>query len=145
MDIPEVQARWPQVHQALADRGIEAHAISAATGENTQKLLQRVAALLSELPPPEPSPPSLTVLIPEDEKAFSIERTGDGWVVHGKHIERAAAMTNWDYYEAILRFQRILEATGIAAALEQAGVQEGDTVIIGDVALDWTFDYAPDF
>jgi GTP-binding protein len=57
--------------------------------------------------------------------------------VRGKRIERVVKMTNWDYYEAALRFQRILEAMGITQALEEGGVQEGDTVIIGDVELTW--------
>jgi len=46
-------------------------------------------------------------------------------------------MTNWNYYEAGLRFQRILEAMGISQALATAGVAEGDMVIIGDTELVW--------
>lgn len=34
------------------------------------------------------------------------------WIVSGEAIERFAAMTNWDYYEAMLRFQKVLDATG---------------------------------
>ncbi len=34
------------------------------------------------------------------------------WTVSGEAIERFAAMTNWDYYEAMLRFQKVLDATG---------------------------------
>lgn len=47
-------------------------------------------------------------------------------------------MTRWEYYEAVLRFQRILEALGIAAALREQGVQEGDTVRIGKMELEWS-------
>jgi hypothetical protein len=46
-------------------------------------------------------------------------------------------MTNWDYYEAVRRFQRILEAEGIAQALREAGARQGDTVSIGG----WEFNY----
>lgn len=46
-------------------------------------------------------------------------------------------MTNWDYYEAVQRFQRILEAQGIADALREAGAEEGDLVMIGE----WDFNY----
>jgi len=42
-------------------------------------------------------------------------------------------MTNWDYYEAVKRFQRVLEVSGINAALKAAGATEGDTVAIGDM------------
>ena len=34
-------------------------------------------------------------------------------------------MTNWDYYEAVERFQRILDATGINKALRKRGAREG--------------------
>ena len=139
MDLPDVQERWPQIQEVLADIGVEALAISAVTGENVQTLLQKAAALLATLPPPE-RVETPVVLTPTDEDVFTIEQVPEGWIVRGKRIERAAAMTNWDYYEAILRFQRILEAMGIARALEDAGVQEGDTVFIGDASeLTWSY------
>lgn len=43
----------------------------------------------------------------------------------GKQIEKLVQMTNWDYYEALDRFQRILDATGINAALKKRGAREG--------------------
>jgi Obg family GTPase CgtA-like protein len=49
---------------------------------------------------------------------FSIEQ-------RGKQIEKLVQMTNWDYYEALDRFQRILDATGINAALKKRGAREG--------------------
>ena len=46
-------------------------------------------------------------------------------------------MTNWDYYESGLRFQRILDAMGISRALEEAGTQDGDVVVVGKTELVW--------
>lgn len=43
----------------------------------------------------------------------------------GKQIEKIVAMTNWDYYEAVERFQRILDATGINKTLKKRGAKEG--------------------
>jgi GTP-binding protein len=144
MDLPDVQERWPQIQEALADIGVEALAISAATGENVRTLLRKAVALLSTLPPPEREETPV-VLTPTDEDAFTVAQTPGGWIVRGKRIERAAAMTNWDYYEAIFRFQRILEAMGIARSLEEAGVREGDIVFIGDVIeLNWSYEYFPE-
>lgn len=140
MDLPDVRARWPQIRHDLAACGVEALAISAATGENVQALLRQAAAVLATLPPPLRHTP-LPLLSPVDEEVFYIESTPAGWIVSGKRIERAAAMTHWDYYEAILRFQRILEAMGITKALTEAGVKEGDTVRIGDVELTWSHEY----
>ena len=62
------------------------------------------------------------------------------WCVQGAAIERFAQMTNWDYYEAARRFQKVLEAAGINKALTKAGVEDGDTVVIGELSLEWSHD-----
>jgi len=142
MDLPEVRELWPRLQEALQRKGVEPMAISAISGEGVQALMRRVAGLLDALPPPSPAEPVAVFRPPEEETAFTIEREEqpDGsscWRVRGKRIERVVKMTNWDYYEAALRFQRILEAMGIAKALEEAGVEEGDTVVIGDMEFTW--------
>jgi len=140
MDLPEVRERWPQVRRALAARGAEALAISAATGEGVHELLKRAVERLDEQPATLPlaSADAERIYRPTPaEMEFTIEREGERWRVRGQRIERVTAMTNWSYYEAAQRFQRILEAMGISAALEEAGVREGDTVVIGDTELIW--------
>ena len=120
-------------------------AISALTGEGVQPLLRRVVAMLDELPDPLTLADEPVVYRPEiDEDFFEIEREGldrspgsARWRVSGARIERAAAMTNWDYYESGLRFQRILDVMGISKALEKAGVADGDVVAIGNTELVW--------
>lgn len=48
-----------------------------------------------------------------DEFRISAELTeGRVFTVEGAAVERFAQMTNWEYYEALLRFQRVLEASG---------------------------------
>ena len=47
----------------------------------------------------------------------------------GVAIERAANMTYWEHDGSLRRFQKIMETLGIDAALREAGVQEGDTVV----------------
>jgi Obg family GTPase CgtA-like protein len=42
--------------------------------------------------------------------------------------------SNW---EARMQFYRLLERMGAVRALEQAGVGEGDTVVIGRVEWEW--------
>jgi GTP-binding protein len=66
-----------------------------------------------------------------------IERRGADWQVRGGRIERRARITRWDLQEAVNRFQKTLEYLGVTAALEEAGVKNGDTVFIGDVELVW--------
>jgi GTP-binding protein len=146
LDLPHAAARWPEIEAAMAARGLPALAISAATGENVQTLLYQVQAMLDALPPVVEEPPAeemVTLEAPADEKAFQLHSLGQGqWRVEGIAIERAAQMTNWDYYEAAMRFQRILRALGITEALRAAGVAEGDTVQIGEVELVWGFENA---
>lgn len=141
IDLPEALARWPQVQAALKARGVDAMAISAATQQGVRELVQRLFKAVDALPSEDVSVRTAEMPVyelPEDEFAFAITRESDGsYRVTGKRIERAAAMTYWDYDEAVARFQNILEAMGITAALEQAGVQVGDTVYIGDYELEW--------
>ena len=61
-------------------------------------------------------------------------------VPQGDAIERFAQMTNWDYYEAARRFQKVLEASGINAALVARDIQDGDSVVIGEMELEWSHD-----
>jgi len=145
MDLPEAQALWPAVEKAITDAGQTAMSISAVTGENVEGLLYRLQGMLDEIP-------ALDVVVPEDlveitpgvdERAFTIHRLDvDLWEVRGIAIERAAQMTNWDYYEAGMRFQRIMEAMGISEALREAGVVDEHTVQIAGVELIWGYDNA---
>jgi len=140
MDLPEVQARWPAVREALKKRGYTALAISAAAQQGTEDLVRRVFALLDSLPEETYQEVAETpVYRLEAEVPFSVTRGDDGaFHVHGERIERAAAMTYWDYDEAILRFHRLLERLGVVDALVAAGVQKGDTVFIGEYELEWS-------
>ncbi len=46
-------------------------------------------------------------------------------------------MTYWEHFQSIRHFHRILETLGIDVALRKAGVQEGDTVFVGEFELEW--------
>jgi GTP-binding protein len=141
MDLPEAQARWSQIEGALKAEGVEALAISAATQQNVRALIQRIFEIYDALPEAVAAPVAEMPLyeLPEEEVPFTVTREEDGiFRVSGRRIERAAAMTYWDNDEAIMRFQNILGAIGISAALEEAGVQVGDTVYIGEHELEWT-------
>ncbi|HEX9012360.1 MAG TPA: GTPase ObgE [Anaerolineaceae bacterium] len=137
IDLPDVQARWPEIKAQLEHRGYQPMAVSAATGENIRPLLWKAEEALSqtqEEPPVEELP---VYRAEEDPNAFQVERQGDGWHVTGKAIERAAAMTYWEHEGSVRRFQRLLDRLGIEKALREAGVSEGDTVFIGDFELEW--------
>jgi GTP-binding protein len=88
---------------------------------------------------PEPEAEQLPVYRPEEEaSSFTLEReSGRAWRVSGRALERAAAMTYWEYDEAVRRFQRILARVGVDEALREAGAQPGDAVRIGEHELEW--------
>ena len=144
MDLPEAQAAWPAVKAALERYGLPGMAISAVTHENVDKLLYRVQEMLDALPPVVHEPTELVEIgVGPDPKAFQIENPEPGYYsVRGQEIEKVVRMTKWDYYEAGLRFQRILAALGITDALRAAGIEEGDTVEIAGVELIWGYDNA---
>lgn len=137
-DLPDVQARWPELKKAFEARGLQPVLISAVTGEGVRQLLYQAHTLLVESPLPAPVAELPLYRPEEDPSRFEIQRTLEGyWQVVGTAIERAASMTYWEHDQSVRRFQRILENLGIDAALRAAGVQEGDTVVIGNFELEW--------
>ena len=144
MDLPDAQTWWTLIEEALEERGVEAHAISAVSGQGVRPLLHRTFELLRTLPAVELEPEAPAVFRPDkDEHAFTIEREDDGWRVRGVRVERVAAMTPFNLPEAVARFQRQLRAMGVVEALEQAGVQSGDTVRLGEEELEWQPQWKP--
>lgn len=139
MDLDRAQDVWLLVRGELQGRGYEVLAISGLTRMGTRELLYRAAQRLADLPEVPVAPAVETPVLRPDLETddFTVERTADGWHIRGRRIERLARITRWDLYEAVTRFQKTLERTGITQALEAAGVQAGETVFIGDVELEW--------
>ncbi|GAB4518627.1 MAG: GTPase ObgE [Anaerolineae bacterium] len=142
MDLPEAQERWPEIRAKLEERGVTPMAISAATQMGIRELIQQIFERVASLPAPSLAEAVKDMPLYElqpDAAAFEIRQEEEGvFRVVGERIERAASMTYWDYEEAVLRFQNILETLGISAALAKAGVQVGDTVFIGEHELEWS-------
>ena len=136
MDLIEAQERWPQVKRELERRGVEALAISAVAQDGVRELLYRAAQKLRELPPVELAEPVPVITLTQEEP-FTIERRQDGWHVSGARIEKLVAMSRFDSFEALQHVQRKLERMGVIEALASAGVQEGDTVFLGDYEMEW--------
>lgn len=143
LDLPEAREQLPRLRRELPVAPEDLFPIAAATGEGLAPLLRRVADLLRAQPAPQRLPadpdeePLTWPLPPVDENAFSVEPAGRGWRVRGVKIERLVKMTNFDQPEAVDRLQRVLDAAGISKALLDAGLQEGDTVTIAGVELEW--------
>jgi GTP-binding protein len=137
IDIPEVQTKWKRIEPELRKKGFEPMAISALTHQELKPLLWKALELLKSAPEPEIEK-ALPVYRPEaDARDFSIEKMPDGWRIKGKAIERAAEMTYWEHEGSVRRFQILMDRLGVDAKLREAGIQEGETVHIGEYELDW--------
>jgi GTPase len=143
IDQPEVQKRLAEIEKKFKQLNVELMTISALARTNTRELLVAAYKKLEEAPPVEDpafaGEAPLPVYKPqEDPREFSVTREGSNeWRVSGVAIERAASMTYWQHDGSVRRFQKIMETLGIDQALRKAGVQEGDTVAIGDFELEW--------
>ncbi len=137
IDLPDGDAWEPLIAERMAEEGIPFCAISAVTGKGVRQMLFRVKRMLDEAPISSPEIPDETIIRPPKDEGFSIERENAGWRIRGKQIERVAAMTYFEFDDTLIRFQHILERMGITEALEDAGVQPGDTVFIADQELEW--------
>jgi GTP-binding protein len=141
IDLPDVIDRWPKVKERLIDKGAnkfsEPIAISAIAKTNLRELLYNAARISAETSKSIEFDQLPVYRVEIDPQAFTIEKYADGWRVKGEAIERAAAMTYWEYDQSVRRFQRILQSLGVEDELREAGAKEGDTVIIGKYELEW--------
>lgn len=139
IDQPDVQARLKDIQASFKKKKVELIAASAMARANTREVLLRAYQKLRELPPEADEDEALPIYKPEvDPNQFSIQRENeDRWRVTGVAIERAAKMTYWEHHGSVRRFQRLMQKLGVDDALREAGVQEGDTVFIGEFELEW--------
>ena len=146
MDLQEARDKWPALKRRAEEEELPAFAISSATREGVQELMNETARRLSEIWRDEAEQQKrLTaevqtagvVLRPEPEDAFTVEEMEDGFRVRGRRIERMVAMTDTESAEAMERLERQLRRLGVTDALEQAGVMPGDHVYFGKVDLTW--------
>ena len=139
MDLPEVEGVWDALAARFEKIGVAPLAVSAMARTNLQKVLFEAHRLAQTVGAASPSEDQLPVYRPEpDGSDFKIGRDPDGsWRVTGDGIERSAAMTYWEYDEAVRRFQRLLVKIGVNAKLQEAGIQAGDTVRIGEYEMEW--------
>ncbi|MEP7133789.1 MAG: GTPase ObgE [Chloroflexota bacterium] len=139
IDQPEVQAKLKDLQKKFKKIKVELTTISALARTNTRELLIKAYQLLQETPELELIELPMPVYKPKDDpREFTITRDADGlWRISGAAIERSAAMTHWEHDGSLRRFQKIMTHLGVDEALRNAGVEEGDTVAIGEFELEW--------
>lgn len=126
----------------IEDQGLEYYEIIAPIAEGTKELINAVAAKLATLPPVrrfESEPVPMEVLERKKDSGFKITVRDNNYYVEAEWLLKILNKTDIDDYESLQYFQRVLESSGILAALVERGIKEGDTVIIYDLE----FDYVP--
>ena len=113
--------------------------VSAVTGEGLDELIHRCSEMLAELPPMLVYEQEYT---PEDVfadsgKETTIRRENDTFFVEGEWLYNLMGQINFDDYESLNYFQRVLKNSGIFDMLEQKGCTEGHTVSIYDFEFDY--------
>jgi GTPase len=142
-DIPETRQNLVSLTTELQNRGFTVFPISAVTGEGVPELLQAVATRLREVQQQEaeiekPQERRRYTLENVDERAWNADRLSrHHFAVTGIGIERFTRMTDFSRDEAVERFQRLLESSGISAELGRLGIEAGDVVHIADLELVW--------
>ncbi len=126
--------------QYITEKGLPFYEISAATTAGTQSLVQATAELLQTLPPIlqyEPEPLSSEEIEAQAKGRFEIEVEDGIYYVYAPFLEPILRTVNMDDYSSLQYFQRVLRSSGIIDALEEKGIQEGDTVNIFGFEFDF--------
>ena len=137
MDLPGAADNLKRI-RALADgMGCSVFAVSAATHQGFDELLDETARQLETLPP---------ILhyqeeeMPEEKKdadSFEITLEQGVFTVSGPGMDRLIDSVNFDDQESLNWFHRTLRRIGVIESLRDAGAQEGSVVRIADMEFDF--------
>ena len=126
----------------IEEQGLTFLPISAATRQGIDGLPALVYNRLKELPPvrvfePEYVRPDKSA---QPTRPFTVQRTGDHeFTVDAPWLERILAGTNVEDYESLQYFQTQLGDSGILDELVRLGVEEDDTIKIGEYEFDYVY------
>ncbi len=124
-------------------QGVRVFPISAVAGQGLKELLFYVKELL------EKAPQETLVFEPEyfpgeelvyENLPYTVQKSEEEegvYIVEGPRIEKMLGYTNLDSEKGFAFFQSFLKKTGILKELEDAGIQEGDTVRMYGLAFDY--------
>jgi GTP-binding protein len=114
--------------------------ISAATGVGLDELVRTIFAALPEdaaAARREEFEAEHRVYRPGEEEGFDVVREGDGrFRVAGRGIELLIARHDLDNPEALDYLEGRLREIGVIAALQRAGFEPGDEVVVGEVEFE---------
>lgn len=129
----------------FAEEDMPVFVISAATRTGLEPLVYYLAERLAEMPLPPAFDDGIVRITPDTMKGRRTDRRWEAsfdagnqvYIVSGAGIERLVAMTQLQNEDALSRFHRTLEKTGIINKLRTLGAQQGDTVRIGKAEFEF--------
>ncbi len=125
----------------MGNRGYKVFEISAATNQGVDDLIRYTYEQLKTLPEVVLFDPSeeFEFDVISDEPPYTIRRENEIYVIEGPWVNKILGSVNFNDRESLQYFQRVMKNMGIIEALEEKGVEEGDTVRVGEME----FDYIP--
>jgi GTP-binding protein len=134
----ELAGEWREQHGGEA---AEVLGISSATGAGLDELVRAIFGSLPEEAPSEGRAGGFEVehrvYRPGEEEGFDVLPEGDGrFRVTGRGIELLIARHDLENPEALDYLEKRLREIGVIAALERAGFEPGDEVIVGDLEFE---------
>ncbi len=138
MDIPSFEENFERLKAETEKEGYKVFAISAATRRGIDELMNYTYEMLSKLPEEEEE--EYDYLDLDEARADDpIEITVDNgvYIVEGMQVRKIVGSTNFDDYESLQYFQRVLRKSGVIDMLEEKGIKEGDTVHMYGVEFDY--------
>ena len=147
LDLDEVSVLQAEITTELENlEGLHSDVffVSAATYDGLENLKQAMFNLLRKSQQNETRTtaedsdeiPVIRPLVRKSSDVVIRDSEGQLRVVHPKAV-RLAKGSNLELHEARLQFHRRLEQLKITKALREAGMEEGDTVLIADWEFDW--------
>ncbi len=128
-----------EFEEFVKDNGWELVYVSAITGKGLDEMINRAAQMLKELPPmliyeAEYQPEDAYVGASHDTV---IRRENDTFYVEGEWLYNLVGQVNFEDYESLNFFQRVLKKSGVFELLEAKGCTDGMTVSIYDFEFDY--------
>lgn len=129
----------------MASRGYDVYEICGPIHEGTDSLLKAIAAKLAALPPTilRETPVDVHRVYEAPADLFTV-RKADGpagcppvYHVMGDWADHLVASTNFDDADSLNYFQRVLRRKGVIDALQAAGIQTGDSVVMSDLEFEF--------
>jgi len=138
MDLPDSEENLARLKEHVAELGWPVFAVSAASHQGFDALLDETARQLDTLPPIVHFEAETEIV--EDTihaNDYQVVKVDGVYEVQGAAVVRLINSVNFDDDESIAWFHRSLRRYGMIDALRAAGAGEGDTVRIDEMEFDF--------